>query len=222
MRRLIAVPTCWSYVYPSWDQAGHSSRSDSLRANAIRETWLKDVNGRIDVRFFFGHGAERAPQADEVFLDCGDDYYSLPAKVQGMFDWALRRGYSDVLKLDDDVYVYVDRLLAAFEPSVYRGYEVECASGKYASGTAYWLCREAMQMVVDTPWNPADWAEDKRAGRILAQHGVTLVNDERYHCCRCEHCLQQFPEARRVTSHTKKPHEMYELHKENSSCPKFQ
>lgn len=211
MRKLIAIPTCHAYEYPSHDQTGaHKNKVDRSRITAIRDTWYKDAIGKIDLKFFFGRGGDRQPEADEVFLDVLDDYYSLPAKVQAMFQWCLDEGYDQVLKCDDDVFVYVDRLLREFCTTDYKGYQVSAADGPYASGTAYWVSRRAMQLIVDEPWS-GDWAEDKRTGKILAAHGIVLENDERFHCCHCADCLRSFPEEKRISSHTVSPERIYEL-----------
>ena len=58
MRILIAVVTC------------HKFRS---RADAQRNTWVKDMHGAA-LRFFYGGG--EAEGADEVILPVGDDYRS--------------------------------------------------------------------------------------------------------------------------------------------------
>lgn len=214
MRLLIAIPTCHSLVYPQHDQgAAHHNRTDNVRSSAIRNTWYKDAAGKIDVKFFYGRWpaeATRLPQDDEIFLDVLDDYYSLPVKVQTMFQWCLDEGYDQVLKCDDDVFVYIDRLLGDFRPTDYKGYQVSAVDGPYASGTAYWVSRRAMQLIVNEPWN-GDWAEDKWVGKTLLKHGIALENDERFHCCHCADCLRSFPEEKRISSHTVSPERIYEL-----------
>jgi hypothetical protein len=216
MKRLIAVTTCHSYVYPKQDTgAAHHSRIDLKRASAIRKTWYNDwlkYKDQIDLKFFYGRGADRCPDADEVFLDCGDDYYSLPEKVQKTFEWCLANEYDQVLKCDDDVFVYVSRLVSDFRDDDYRGFEVEAAIGKYASGTAYWISRPAMEIVVSTKWNLADWAEDKFVGATLARSGISLKHDSRFQCCHCPGCEHRYPMAGRITTHTVDPRSMVELY----------
>jgi len=80
------------------------------KADALRATWVKDVRG-ADVRFFAGgQGTNQKP--DEVWLDCPDDYDHRLPKVYAMFDWALTQGYDYLWKVDDDVYLRPERLLA--------------------------------------------------------------------------------------------------------------
>lgn len=146
-----------------------------------------------------------------MILDVEDDYYSLPAKVQKMFQWGLTQGYDQVLKVDDDVFLYVGRLLQNLDDSDYRGYEVEAANGEYVSGTAYWVSRRAMDIVAAAQWLPLNWAEDKWVGSVLAKHSIPITNDERFHCCHCDDCQARFPESQRISSHTIHPRRLYEL-----------
>lgn len=222
MKRLIGVVTCHRYQYPTQDEgAAHHSGANELRANAIRNTWYRiwkeRYSDQIDLKFFLGRAA-RAPQENEIFLDCADDYYSLPAKVQNMLGWARDNGYDDTLKLDDDVWLYVDRLLSDFQSTDYKGFVLESADGAYTSGTAYWLNRQSMQTVANATWNPAEWAEDKWVGRVLSTHGIKPVHDERYQCCHCDHCSHKFPEDSRISSHVIDPRRMYELMEKNYGC----
>lgn len=215
MRRLIAVVSCHQYEY--FDAgAAHSNGANVERAAAIRNTWFKEwqeeFRNQIDLKFFYGWGAERCPDVDEVFLDCPDDYKHLPVKVQNIFEWALQNGYEQVLKIDDDVFLYVDRLMDNLGIDDYRGYEIEAVIGKYASGTAYWISRRAMEIVANTQWNPADWAEDKFVGETLSRNGISLVHDHRFQCCHCAVCEQRYPMAERITTHTVDPRQMVELH----------
>src|ERR1035438_8965491 len=95
MKILIAVVSCKAH-------AGYRA--------AIRETWLPKVpKDKADVFFFMGRGAE-VTESDEIVLDgCGDDYGSLPSKIQEIIRWALERGYTNLVKIDNDVVLRVDR-----------------------------------------------------------------------------------------------------------------
>jgi hypothetical protein len=217
--RLIAVVTCHSYEYPKQDSgAAHHSRIDTVRSSAIRRTWHNDWlrhKDEIDLKFFYGRG-ERSPEADEVFLDVPDDYYSLPIKVKAVFQWALDHHYDFCLKVDDDVFVWVDRLIRNYPSDDYRGFMLEASEGKYASGTAYWLSRKAMEVVVKAEWNPADFAEDKYVGRTLAYNGINLAHDDGFQCCNCPGCMSRYSEENRISLHTTSPEEMVALHKANN------
>lgn len=220
MKRLIAVISCHSYQYPSQDEgAAHHSGLNSQRSRAIRDTWYKNwqqkYRSEIDLKFFLGRDRRRTPEENEIFLDCDDDYYSLPRKVQMTFQWALEHGYSDVIKIDDDVWCYVERLLRNFQSTEYKGFVLESISGRYTSGTAYWLNCKAMQVIADAEWNPVDWAEDKWVGKTLAAYGIHPEHDERYQCCHCPDCAKKFPKDSRITTHLINPREMYELMEKN-------
>jgi len=212
-KRLIACISCHSYVYPKHDQGGaHHNGPNESRSKAIRETWFRTwklkYSDQIDLKFFLGRSAS-VPREDEVFLDCADDYYSLPRKVQKMFEWAAERDYDQVAKIDDDVWLWVDRLLSNLDNTDYKGFVLESADGKYTSGTAYWLSNKAMKIIAAAPWNPTDWAEDKWVGKVLAEHGIFPVHDERFQCCHCKQCKIRYPESDRISTHTVDPKEMY-------------
>jgi len=93
--------------------------------NAIRNTWGKlsrDHAARVDVRFFVGKLAADVPNAeaidhsltrpDVVRLDTfTEHYFNLTAKAKGIFDWAYRQNYASLMKVDDDSFVRIDKLL---------------------------------------------------------------------------------------------------------------
>jgi galactosyltransferase len=107
LRVLIAVAGCHKYRF---------------KANNQRATWVKDAVG-ADVRFFVGHPIDdRTPLADEVWLDCPDDYQSRKLKVLAIVRWALAHGYEYLWLVDDDVYLRPERLLA-LEPFDYCGFQ---------------------------------------------------------------------------------------------------
>ena len=72
---------------------------------------MKDVVG-ADVVFFKGWSIYGERASDEVCLDVDDDYKELKDKVNAIHRWALQRGYEYLWKVDDDVYLRPERLLA--------------------------------------------------------------------------------------------------------------
>lgn len=201
MKLLIAIPTCGRYEY--FDGEGHGSNMVGRREMG-RRTWQKrfaclipSVGDKpsLDLVEFVGRGAE-----GDVVLDAPDDYAGLPAKVQAMFRWALDQGYDYVFKCDDDVYVWPDRLLERFEPTDYRGFMAEAATGPYVCGAAYWVSRKAMEVIVNTEWD-GHWAEDKWVGRTLAAAGIKPEHDARFRVCHCELCEEAMPEAECTSLH---------------------
>jgi len=205
MRTLIAVVTCERF---------------RAKADALRATWVPEVAG-ADVRFFLGSGGDGAQRDDEVRLDdCPDDYAGLYRKVRRTLDWALRNGYDRIFKMDDDVTVFPERLLAA-PPHNYSG-RVRGPSGDYAcsyagkplpsgrslygaaesgfcSGFGYWLSALSARTVLSAADNN-DWAEDRAVGNILWRAGIKHFHDP---------AILLWP-----------PVEGHYCHRPNGSCPK--
>lgn len=169
---LIAVVTCRAY---------------RNRAEAQRRTWAKDMPEGLDLQFFVGQGSDE-PLADEVALPVDDGYHGLPDKVQAVCRWALQRGYTHLLKVDDDAYVRPERVLANIPDADYGG-RVRGPSGNhtrthpfqhkfwpapYCSGLAYWLSAKAMKVIADAPPSE-DAAEDRRTGNLLLKAGITPI-----------------------------------------------
>lgn len=190
-RVLIAIPCCHSYNYGSYKdkRIGHVDRDTHERIEAQRATWVQDVKAfksYVDLRFFYGRkpdgqtpGFSHDRRADEVFLGCPDDYEHLPHKSQAIFLWALRHGYDYVFKVDDDTFVYVDRLMASgFEHHDYLGYCYPSHGNYISGGPGYWVSHQAMRHLVDA--NIEGWAEDKWVGGVLKSHGIRPTRDGRY------------------------------------------
>lgn len=173
MRRLIAVATCHKY---------------RQRADIVRHTWAVDVGDQADVRFFFGrdpqnHDGNMESWPEEVHLEVPDDYDHFRHKVQAIFRWAVEQGYDYVLKTDDDVVIFPDRLFSTFQARDYagrvRGPSQENVApaiygqseAPFCSGFGYWLSRRAAEIVASAPDN-GDWAEDRFAGQALNRAGI--------------------------------------------------
>lgn len=161
MRILIAIMCCW--------------HRESY-ADAQRETWIQDIPEGVDHRFFFGRSDKREPEEDEVFVDCKDDYRSLPMKVKGAMQWAYEHGYDYVFKTDDDVYVQPERLMASgFEKWPYSGFSfLEYG----AVGLAYWLNRDCVKLAAEDV--PVIEAEDSWISQLMKRNNVPFHHDSRY------------------------------------------
>jgi Galactosyltransferase len=180
---LFAVVSCFRKSYPP--EAASPAHKSGANTNVEwqRKLWVSSASSRVDVRFFYGGAGGREPLGDEVFLDCDDDYYSLVQKVRAVIRWALWAGYVYVLKLDDDVYVDVDKTLRGFLPVDYRGslregqvyrYGTSKETSRYAAGPCYWLSRKAMEAIINSP-QPDTPYEDRATGYVLAQAGIPLT-----------------------------------------------
>ena len=150
-------------------------------ADAQRETWITQVPAGLDYRFFLGQG-NREPKADEVFLSCDDSYRGLPNKVQETVRWALSYGYDYMLKIDDDVVLKP----AVFASAGYNNYDFsghinedrQAVSAPW--GFCYTLSRRAMEKVAQASLPPNN-NDEVWVANTLAQHGITLHNENRYH-----------------------------------------
>jgi hypothetical protein len=133
----------------------------------------------VDVRFFYGRGANRQPLPDEVFLDVADDYRSLPYKTKGMCAWAGGR-YDFIFKVDDDTFVWVNNLLSSeFERCDYVGcVNASKPHAQYATGLGYWLSAKAAGLVANA--RPNNDLEDHWVGSVLRNAGIMPKHDERY------------------------------------------
>ena len=115
-----------------------------------------------------------------------------------MIRWARDAGYDYLAKIDDDVYVDVDKTLANFLPVDYRGNmregqvkrfgEEPELTVKYACGPMYWLSRKAMEAIINSP-EPATPYEDRATGYVLSQAGIPLTESTELMTCLCKDCL---------------------------------
>jgi hypothetical protein len=150
--------------------------------DAIRETWLPRVIPQgLDYRFFRGRGANREPMSDEVFLDCGDGYESLPEKIQGVMRWALSQGYEFTLKLDDDTVLLPEKFSVS-------GYDLHDFVGNIIGdggqtvvpwGFAWILSKTSMEIIANEPL-PDNNNDEYWVAYALLKHGIHLQSDERY------------------------------------------
>ncbi len=140
-------------------------------SNVISNTWLPQAPPELDVRFFRGRGATRAPQPNEVFLDCGDAYLDLPEKVQAIVKWAYDNGYDYVAKCDDDVVVKPRAWYHGFLRTNFSGWQDPgCKPGEIRTpwGFFYVLNRDCMLRIINAPL----------PGRAGALHSYEHGNDE--------------------------------------------
>lgn len=188
MRYLLAVVSC------------HSREEFS---NAIRSTWLPQVEDGLDVVFFRGRGAIREPLKDEVFLDCRDDYEGLPNKVQEIVRWAYLHGYDYVLKCDDDVVIKPRELMSSgFSQVDFVGcQEPACKPGEIRTpyGFCYWLSRRCMELVLAAPLPGQPGSthshvhnnDEAWVSTVLHVQGIFLHHDPRYFLHRGKRELQK-------------------------------
>lgn len=104
-----------SLTSPGWPQdtlvVVYSCRAYlDTRIQAIRETWLKDLQARnIPYVVLVGDGEDNL-NGDVLELNVSDTYEDLPHKTLKLFDWVFHNTNAQyVLKIDDDCYLDVDR-----------------------------------------------------------------------------------------------------------------
>jgi hypothetical protein len=231
---LIAIPACFALEYGAWESE-QSPLYDAAKAwqnrpygtdihisgvnpriQAVRETWAKDVAAfpNVTLKFFYGKPADgypREPLADEIFLNCADDYEHLPQKTIAICQWALTQDYAFIFKADDDSYVWVDRLIRELvenPPFDYAGY----LNGMSASGgPGYWLSRRGAEIV--TKFSPRGWAEDQMVGQALNAANIAPVMLPNHRPGFAGHYfdLSNIP-SDAVCIHAVRPEGMYQLH----------
>jgi hypothetical protein len=196
-RILIAVPACQQLEYGAWESEQsprfdkskahrgeaygtdiHISGQRNDRITGVRDTWWKDVAAHghhIDGRFFYGRPFAGAILDDEVVLDCGSDYASLPARTQEICRWALKRNYDYLFKCDDDTAVYVDRLLNEILSGKIGDYAGCENDGACTGGPGYILSRFAIRAVAEAA-APEHWAEDMFVAKVMSDNNIHPVS----------------------------------------------
>ncbi len=183
MKLLLAVFSCHSYKYVSDGMQDWFIRTTVDRVSALRDTWLKDVT--CDYKIFYGRPSSRTrtPLPDEVFLNAPDDYHHSAEKIRALIRYALDNGYDYICKVDDDVYVYYDRLMANVPTADYvgsdRGEPLDGLKADFCPGFTYWLSRRAMELLAKSP--AGTWAEDRWIGEALKKQQIRCAFDRRYH-----------------------------------------
>lgn len=170
MKMLVAIMSC---------------HKDRKYQQAQRDTWLRNVGGVADYRFFLGLPAS-TPDADEVFLDVDDSYSALSEKTQAMCRWAEERDYYCMFKCDVDT--LVNSRLASYNGEDYLGGEnadvlvlgfpperLDFCSG----GAGYWLSRKALTLVANADSIKTS-AEDVFVAHVLKEAGIRPVFHQGY------------------------------------------
>lgn len=166
MKVLIAIFSCQRYA---------------KRRAALRETWLQDVPGEVDWRFFVGkvRGVGPGLETNLEVLECWDDYGHLCWKMKEMLEWARERGYDYVFKCDDDTFVVPQRLLSSgFDLHDFVGWQWPGRPFPYG-GPGYWLSRRMIDAVLEHGL-PLEGMEDVMVGKAAVEAGIPLFHDPRY------------------------------------------
>lgn len=196
MKLLVAILTCHRLDYYVNDLTIEWNKSRCLdqqaRVNTQRSTWLSELKEfGVDYKFFYGTTlrdnvtkpntrpdpnrivpALREPLADEIYLDCGDNYTQNPQKLKGIFQYALENGYDYVLRVDDDTFVYPYRLLndeyAVWSKVDYSG----AGNGVFHPGGCLFVSRRAMELALAAPIT--DYADDVWLGSVMSNNKISV------------------------------------------------
>jgi hypothetical protein len=229
MRYLLALFTCHRYEYTIADYKDWFQRPIVDRVRGIRDTWLKDVT--IDYKLFYGQGGGRQPLPDEVFLPVPDDYHHSYEKIRGVIKYTLDHGYDYLLKIDDDVFVYWDRLSANMPTADYvgsgRGFAVKegfsAFQADFAPGFTYGLSKKSMELLLAS--KAGAWAEDRWVGESLRRAGVPLTIEERFHLVKPTRTNQYISDEdlekvnNYFTIHSLSPDQMREHYRRRNAAP---
>ena len=211
MRLFLAVFSCHAYNYKADNINDWFTRPVVDRLAGVRDSWLKDVN--CDYKIFKGFSNAK-PATDEIFLNCKDDYYHSADKIRGVIDYTLEHEYDQLVKIDDDVWVYWDRLMKAAPIADYVGAGQK--NSQYCAGFTYWLSRHAMETLQACP--QGSWAEDRWVGESLYRRGIRCSVDNRYYIAPFTRTCQFISDAElerpndHLTIHSLTPLQMRRLH----------
>jgi hypothetical protein len=195
-RILIAVPACQQLDYGAWESEqspkfdrakayrGEAYGTDihisgpNPRVDAVRGTWFKDTAAHehhATARFFYGKPFVGEPKADEVLLDVGSDYASLPLRTQAICKYALEQGYDYLYKCDDDTAVYVDRLVREIMDGICGDYAGCLNDNVCTGGPGYITSRRGMAAVAKAG-TPDHWAEDCWVAKVMGNNSIYPVS----------------------------------------------
>ncbi len=178
-------------------------------AESQRETWIPNIPAGFDYRYFLGP-SERTPRADEVFLQCNDDYEGLPEKVREAVRWALAHGYDYMFKVDDDVVLRVP----SFFSSDFRHYDFIGHKNKDEGaisapwGFCYGLSKKCMQIIAEAPL-PYNNNDEVWVANNLSAQGILLHDETRYILYRGKRADFMEPASKRPLRAPRRP-DLYE------------
>jgi hypothetical protein len=158
----------------------------------IRNTWLPQVpkEDGVDAFFFVGRGADFSDHDNVVELDCNDDYKSIPEKVKKIALWARQRGYTYMLKCDDDVVLRPND----FAKSGYFQFQYSGRANRPPQpytvpyGFCYVLNHECMDILINSPLptdHPEPFDDERWVAEMLWNQNIPLTDVRKYALYHC-------------------------------------
>lgn len=189
MKILIAVMSCWLCEVNGDNQS-------------VRDTWMRDIPGDVDFKFFHGSGSSCYPGSDKKFsradvdkvwldtvtLRTPESYEHLIERAQELYTGAFYADYDFVFKCYPDTYVDVPKLLSSgFEKHDYFGHWLTAPGvsptnprGCLGGGEGYWLSRKALELVVGATPCVDPIGEDTWIGEIMGNNHIPMIDHTGY------------------------------------------
>lgn len=152
------------------------------RVQAIRDTWVKDLQSRGIPYLVLTGGGNDTVDEDVLSLDVPDNYESLPLKSLKLFEWVYKNtDYQYVLKIDDDCYLDVDEY---FDSMDYRQHHYYGRILKKEKDTfnRIWHQEKSSSLVaknaLDKSSTPSVYA-DGGAAYSLSRYALKALNDSK-------------------------------------------
>ena len=168
------------------------------KQKAIRDTWIKKIPPNVQYYFFMGNDGPDRIEEDVIYLNCLDDYKSLPVKQFKCLTFLLDK-FPDLdftFNCDDDTYVVPERLVGC-NPTDYMGYPTIAWDRNYRyayGGAGFFLSNTAiknlllfkdMDIINSYPW------ADSLIGLLMHMTKVPFTEDYRFNMGKYNNGLKQ-------------------------------
>jgi Galactosyltransferase len=120
---------------------------------------------------------------DEINHTCivkaPDDYIGLPYKIQKAFQFVYTKFNPDfVFKIDDDMFVDIDKLLSLKMTRDYEGVISFCKGFVYSGGPLYYISKRSLELLQNMEIDLN--GEDVSVGKTLTKNGIIMKYTQLY------------------------------------------